>query len=283
MNIVPLRIGLFLSGNLGKLAGRFIARHSNIALSNLKEVFNEDTAFNEKLVGEMFANLAKNGVEWVKLYSMPRSKLGSILNEFEGLHHLDEVMSRGNGALVLGFHFGNWELLGMGLRDKGYPGSLVARRIYFHKYDKLLVKLRMKYDAKTIYRDESPRKMIMELKNGRILGIVPDQDVDSVDGVFVDFFGKKTFTPTAPVKLAMTAKTSVVPVFIVRKSDNTNKMVVERPIDVSNVDKSEENVFNYTQEWTSVLERYVRKYPEQWVWLHRRWKTQPGQMHMPVK
>lgn len=273
---------MFIADNLGRVAGRLIVKYGNVAGSNLKEVFSDDEKLNKKITEDMFSNLAKNGVEWVKLYSMPEDKLDSIITEYKGLDYLDEVMAGGKGALVLGFHFGNWELLGMGLRHKGYPGSLVARRIYFHKYDKLLVKLRMKYDAKTLYRDESPRKMLMELKKGRILGIVPDQDVDSIDGIFVKFFGKNTFTPTAPVKLAMTAGTRLVPVFMVRKPDNTHTMVVEKPLDVRGMDKTDENILKYTQQWTSILERYVRKYPEQWVWLHSRWKTQPREYGVTV-
>jgi KDO2-lipid IV(A) lauroyltransferase len=115
--------------------------------------------------------------------------------------------------------------------------------------------------------------MLKILKHGGILGIVPDQDVDSVDGVFVDFFGKEAYTPTAPVKLAMAAKTQIVPIFVVRKKDNTHKLVVEKPIDVLRGDEKEEDIRRYTQAWTSLLEKYVRKYPQQWVWVHKRWKT----------
>ena len=282
MSLIPLKIGLFLAEKLGIIAGKVIGKYNNVAMSNLNDVFSNDVSKNKKISEKVFANLAKNGVEWIKLCSMAPEKVDTVISEYEGLHYIDEVLAAGNGVLVLGFHFGNWELLGFGLKRRGYPGSLVARRIYFHKYDKLLVKLRMKYGAKTIYRDESPRKMLRELKEGRILGIVPDQDVDSVDGVFVDFFGKKTFTPTAPVKLAMTAKTKLVPILVVRKKDNTHKLIVEKPIDVSGGNKTKENVLKYTQEWTGVLEKYVRMYPEQWVWLHSRWKTQPEETELSV-
>jgi len=273
LSLLPLGVGLFIADMLGKIGFRILGKYRNITLDNLNNFYGPDTVANRKIAEKVFSNILKNGAEWVKLYSMPQKNLDSVITEFEGLGHLDEVLSSGKGALVLGFHFGNWELLGMGLRYKGYPGSLVGRRIYFHKYDKLIVRMRMRFDAKTIYRDESPRRMLMELKRGRILGIVPDQDVDSIDGVFVDFFGQKAFTPTAPVKIAMAAGTKVVPIFVVRKKDNTHRMVVEKPIDVLAGDRTEEDVFRYTQEWTKLLEKYVRDYPEQWVWMHRRWKT----------
>jgi KDO2-lipid IV(A) lauroyltransferase len=198
-----------------------------------------------------------------------------IIPEVRGRGYLDEVLSRGKGALVMGFHFGNWELLGIGLRVLGYPGALVARRIYFDRYDAIITGMRAKFDARVIYRDESPKKMLLELKKGNVLGIVPDQDVDSVDGVFVDFMGVPAYTPSAPVKLASVSGAAIVPVFVVRGPDNKHTMIIEKPIHVPEKIKDKEDIKRYTEEWSGILESYVRKYPDQWVWVHKRWKTIP--------
>ena len=275
VSLIPLNISLFLANFLGKAAFWCVPKYRERTISNLDMVLGGSHSENVKIAEKVFINLAKNGAEWIKLYSADPKKLGLIITEDSGMEYLDEVLASGNGALVLGFHFGNWEFTGFYLRYKDYPGSLVARRIYFHKYDKFLSRLRKKFDAPTIYRDESPRKMLKELKRGHILGIVPDQNVDSIEGVYVDFFGRKAFTPTAPVKLAMVAKTKLVPVFVVRKKDNTHKFIIEKPIDPVSTGDAEEDVKRYTQEWTSLLERYVRKYPDHWVWMHERWKSQP--------
>lgn len=273
LSLIPLKISLFIADVLGKAGFRFLGKYRDTAISNLDEVFGGDRELNREIAEGVFRNFAKNGAEWVKLSSMDPRKLGEIVTEDEGLEHLDAVLAEGNGAVVMGFHFGNWELLGLYLRHKGYPGSLVARRIYFHKYDKIITRLRNRFDAPVIYRDESPKKMLKVLRSGKILGIVPDQDVDSIEGVFVDFFGKPAFTPVAPVKMAMAARTKIVPVFVIRKKDNTHKLVVEKPIDPSSGGRTEEDIKKYTQQWSSLLEKYVRKYPEQWVWIHERWKT----------
>ncbi|MGB2600271.1 MAG: lysophospholipid acyltransferase family protein [Candidatus Omnitrophota bacterium] len=274
LSFIPLKISLAIADFLGKTAFSLVGKYRNVAISNLDEVFSPDHKSNTRIARGVFANFAKNGAEWIKLSTIDQMDLGEIVTEDEGLEYLDDVLSGGKGAVVLGFHFGNWELLGFYLRYKGYPGALVARRLYFYKYDKFITKMRQRFDAPVIYRDESPKKMLKVLKGGGILGIVPDQDVENVDGVFVDFFGKKAHTPTAPVKLAMAAKTQLVPVFVIRKKDNTHKLVVEKPIDVLKGDGSEEDVKRYTQAWTSLLEKYVREYPEQWAWVHKRWKTQ---------
>ena len=273
ISFIPLKASLVIADFLGKAAFRLLGKYRNIAVSNLDAVFSDDHESNLCIAEGVFTNFAKNGAEWIKLSGIDPRELNSIVTEDEGLEYLDDVLSKGNGALVLGFHFGNWELLGLYLRYKGYPGALVAKRIYFHKYDKFITRMRGRFDAPVIYRDESPKKMLKILKGGGILGIVPDQDVDSVDGVFASFFGKEAYTPTAPVKLAMAAKTQIVPIFVVRKKDNTHKLVVEKPIDVLKGDGKEEDVKRYTQAWTSLLEKYVRKYPQQWVWVHERWKT----------
>lgn len=273
MSLVPLKVSLAIADFLGKASFRMVPKYGEKAVANLDEVFSPDHESNRRIAERVFSNLAKNGAEWIKLSSLNPKRIDDIVTESCGLHYLDKVLSEGKGALVLGFHFGNWELLGLYLKHKGYDGALVARRIYFHKYNKLVADLRERFGARIIYRDESPKKMLKELKEGRILGIVPDQDVDSIDGVFVDFFGKPAYTPVAPVKIAMAAKTKLVPAFIIRKKDNTHKLVIEEPIDPVKGDHAEEDVKRYTQEWTSLLEKHVRECPEQWVWLHERWKT----------
>ena len=121
--------------------------------------------------------------------------------------------------------------------------------------------------------DESPKKLLRVLKNGGMIGILADQDVDSVDGVFVKFFGHDAFTPVAPVKIALATGAKIVPAFVVRKSDNSYRFVAEKPMTLSSSGDKEADVKRYTQEWTDTLEKHIRKDPEQWVWVHKRWKT----------
>ncbi|MFH1665302.1 MAG: lysophospholipid acyltransferase family protein [Candidatus Omnitrophota bacterium] len=276
ISLLPLRVSQAIAGRAGRAAFRFVPKYRDITLANLNAVFNGGGRSNEKIAGEVFASVAKNGAEWIKLSLADPGKIGDLVTEFEGAEHLDSVLAEGKGAVILGFHFGNWELLGLYLRHMGYDGALIARRIYFHKYDKLITGMRTRYGARVIYRDDSPKKMLKELRNGNVLGILADQDVDSVDGVFVDFFGKPAYTPTAPVKIAMAAGTKIVPAFVLRKKDNTHKLILEKPIDPSLGDHTEDDIRRYTQAWTDILENYVRKYPEQWVWMHSRWKSRPA-------
>jgi len=277
ISLLPLKIALAISDFLGKVIFKMLPKYSQVAVDNLDSKLGGRHEDNVRIGENLFSNLLKNGAEWIKLSTMDPARLTEIVTECEGIERLDGVLSEGKGAIVMGFHFGNWELLGLYMKHLGYDGALVAKRLYFHKYNKLVARLRERFGARIIYRDESPKKMLKELKNGNVLGIVPDQDVKSIEGVYVDFFGTPAYTPSAPVKLAMVSGAKIVPIFIVRKKDNTHKMVVEEPIAPIVTGDKDEDARRYTQEWTSLLEKYVRKYPDQWVWLHKRWKTQEKQ------
>ncbi len=273
--LLPLKFLLWAAEGLGRLAFRFAGKYRDTAVFNLDRVFPDRRGSNVKTAERVFVNFVKNGVEWIKLLYMKPSGVSGIIEGVRGKEHLDEVMSGGRGAVVLGFHFGNWELLGVGMKVLGYPGACVVRRIYFEKYDSMIVGMRERFGARVIYRDESPKKMLAELRQGNVLGIVPDQDVDSIDGVFVDFFGKPAHTPTAPVKIASTAGTSIVPVFVVRGDNDKHTIVMEKPIRVPEKIRDKDEIRRYTQQWSDLLEKYAREYPEQWVWVHKRWKTAP--------
>jgi Kdo2-lipid IVA lauroyltransferase/acyltransferase len=275
ISCIPLRVSLFIADMLGKAAFRVVVKYRRTAVENLDSVFEGDHGANVLLAEKVFRNIAKNGAEWIKLSSSGPEALDRIVVGIKGREHLDEALAGGRGVIMFGAHFGNWELLALYLRRLGYNGAVVGRRIYFHKYDKLITGMRGKFGVEVIYRDESPRKMLRVLRDGGILGIVPDQDVDSVDGVFVDFLGRPAYTPTAPVKLAAAAGASLMPGFVVRRKDGRHEVVVGRPVEIPEAG-DEPAVERSTQAWTRVLEGFVREYPEQWVWLHKRWKTRPA-------
>ena len=128
--------------------------------------------------------------------------------------------------------------------------------------------------VQTIYRDASVRQMLNVFKENRMLGFVVDQDVESVDGVFVNFFNKPAFTPIAPVRFALSVGAPIIPVFIVREGMK-HHMIVEPAIEISRTGNKEEDIRVNTQRWVDVQERYIRNYPHLWVWNHRRWKTVP--------
>ncbi len=270
---LPSNVGLFIAGKIGLLAYFILKKYRDITLRNLKSALGKDRTEKElkSIARRVFENLGKNAFELVRAPKINAKNIDNLV-EFENARILDEAFAKGKGIIIITAHIGNWELMAATLRIKGYPGVTVGRRIYFDKYDSYLNSLRRSQDVNVIYRDESPRKILKVLKENRIVGIVADQDVDSVEGVFVDFFGMSAYTPAGPAALAKVSGAALIPVFIVRKNGR-HTLVIEKPIELDDTGDKEKDVVSNTQKWSSVVESYIRRYPEQWVWMHRRWKT----------
>jgi KDO2-lipid IV(A) lauroyltransferase len=271
--ILPLCVGLWIARLLGAVAYKVLGKYRRIALANLREAFgNEKTDAEIRAIARrVFENLAMVAVEMVNFPRINPSNIDRYVR-MENARVVDEAFRAGRGTIILTAHFGNWELLAMTLRVKGYPGVAIGRKIYFDKYDDYLNRLRKIHDVNVMDREQSPRAFLRVLRSNRILGILADQDVDSVEGVFVNFFGKPAYTPIGPVALAKASGATIVPAFIIREGLH-HRMVVENPIELVDTGDKEKDMVANTQAWSDVLESFIRKYPEHWVWIHRRWKT----------
>lgn len=273
--LFPLYIGLYIGSILGRLAYYLAAKERSKTIANLRLAFGKEKSEAEIrcIARQVFENLGKNLIELINFPKINESNIDKLI-ENKGLHKIDKALAGKKGLVILPSHFGNWELLGAYLAVKGYRGPVIARRVRFDKFDRLLNELRAGKNVEVIYRDESPKKILKVLKKGGMIGVLADQDVDSVEGVFVDFFGELAHTPTAPVVLALTTGAPIIPCFLIREG-NRRKCVIENPIELDITGNRERDILVNTEKWSKVLESYIRKYPSQWVWMHRRWKTRP--------
>ncbi len=271
--LLPLKVGVLIAVLLGKCAFFILPKYRKIAIDNLTTVFGREKSAKEiqRIARKVFENLGKNACEIINFPKINEQNIDRFVR-IEGIEIVDRSFARGKGTIILASHFGNWEFLGMTFRVKGYPGVTIGRRVYFYKYDNYLNHLRRSQDVNVIYRDESPKKMLKVLKDNKILGIVADQDVDSVDSVFVNFFGMPAYTPAGPVALARVSGAAIVPVFMIRQGSH-HVMKIEEPLELVDTGNKEADLVTNTQEWSGVVESYIRRYPDQWVWIHRRWKT----------
>lgn len=271
--LLPRSVSLALARIAGLGAFFLAVKYRNIALDNLRSAFGpiKSDAEIEKIARGVFINIAKNAVELVNLPKISASNIDSLVS-IEGRGILDGELAKGRGVIVVTGHIGNWELMPVTLRIKGYAGAVIGRRIYFDRYDGYLNSLRKVHGVEIIYRDDSPRKILKVLKSNGVLGIVADQDVDSVDGVFVEFFGRSAYTPLGPVALAKATGASLIPAFMIREGHG-HKLIFEKPVELIDTGNKDADGAENTKRWSNVVEAYIRKYPEQWVWMHRRWKT----------
>jgi len=271
--IIPLPLALALADILGLAAFLVARKYARITIENLESVFGGEKTAPEirRIARQVFRNIAKNAVELVRFPKISKENIDGLIG-MEGGRILDRELSKGNGIVIVTGHIGNWEMMAITLRIKGYAGVAVGKRIYFHKYDEYLNSLRRHHDVNIVYRDDSPRKILKVLKSNGIVGIVADQDVDSVEGVFVNFLGRKAYTPAGPAVLAKATGASLVPVVMIRDG-RRHRLIVNEPIELADTGNKEADVVANTQRWSDVLESYIRRYPDQWVWMHRRWKT----------
>jgi KDO2-lipid IV(A) lauroyltransferase len=271
---LPRRLGLFLAAKIAGFSYVILPKYRNLALENLTHAFGKEKSPKEikALARKVFENLGKNAFELVQFPRINEKNLHKLVT-LEGRENLDAGYAKGKGIVVITAHFGNWELMAATLRLNGCPGVTIGRRIYFYKYDQLLNYFRRVHDVNVIYRDDSPRKMLKVLKENRIVGVVADQDVDSVEGVFVDFFGRPAYTPIGPVGLARATGAALIPVLIRRNPDDTHTVIALKEIELIDTGDKEKDMVENTRRWSTVIESYIREHPEQWVWMHKRWKT----------
>ena len=273
--LLPLWVGFFLANIAGRFIFAILYKDRRRAIGNLKSAFPEKTdAEIRRITKGVFTNLCKSGVEIANTYKLNRVNIDRWVSS-EGFEKVDRALSKGKGVIILASHFGNWELMALYYAIKGYPCNTIARRIYFDRYDRFINKVRSSWGINVIFRDGSLKKILKKLKQNEAMGILADQDMDSVDGIFVDFFGKPAYTPRGPVALALASGAPLIPSFIIRQKQG-HKLIVSDPIELVKKNDREETIRYNTQKWTRVFEEYIRKYPEQWVWMHRRWKTKPA-------
>lgn len=189
---------------------------------------------------------------------------------------IKEHMASGNGVVILTAHLGNWELLGARLIAEGFQLTVIGKDQHDKWINRLMIYLRESTGVKNVPKGKGVFKPIIEaLRRNELVGLLADQNAGS-DGYIVEFFGKPSSTFTGPTVFAAKNGAAILPVFSVRQKDNSHKVVFFEPI-LTSVTASEEDIKKYTKEYTKRIEEIVREYPEQWLWLHKRWKmkTEP--------
>ncbi len=269
---LPYRIGVWAGGMLGAVAFYVLPRERKRALQHLALVFQDK---GEKWVRSTarrsFMHLGKGLFE---IMLTDRGRLARIV-DIRGEEKLQDVNARGRGIVYVTGHIGNWELMGGAIALK-YPVSVVAAPIEPEEVNDMIVELRAGLGVRTILRGKpgASRELIRVFKENRLLGILIDQDTD-VDGAFVDFMGRPAWTPTAAASMAMKFDAPVVFGYIRRGRDNRHTVTIEGPLELSRTGDDKKDIIANTSMLTKKIEACILDDPEQWVWMHRRWRRQP--------
>lgn len=273
---LPRRLVLAMGRSLGRLWGDLDSRHVRIAVENLRHAFPDwDEA---RLFATARAVYAHFGQVLFDLLWMQRRSRDQILPVVDliGAEHLAEVLAVGRGIVYPTAHIGNWELHAVAHAWVHAPVAVVARPLDNPALDRRLSAVRTMSGNTVIYKRRALARILTALREGKGVAILIDQNVQEKDGIFVDFFGRKAATTTVAAALAVKTGCSILPVHTVREVGGRYRLIYDPPLCWSPSGDRQRDVAWLTQRLTSIIEGWVREHPEQWLWMHRRWKTRPG-------
>jgi KDO2-lipid IV(A) lauroyltransferase len=243
---------------------------------NLRLAFPEwDDARRHEVIRGMVRNLGWMAAEFAHFPHYTRENIEETLI-LDGHENFLSGQRRGKGVLYLTGHIGAWELSSFAHALYGFPLHYMARPLDNGRVDNLVNRYRCLSGNKPIFKNESARALLRILKESGTVGILADQNTMPEEGVFVDFFGKSACTTTGIARVALHTGAAVVPGYAYwDASIRKYRLRFEPPVELVRTGNTERDIFVNTQKFTKVIEEIVRKHPEQWVWVHARWKMRP--------
>lgn len=271
----PWGVASWLGRRMGDLAYLALPHRRRIALENLAQAFPEMTAEERRaLCRRSWQHLGLVFVELCALLSRPLDDLLSRII-VEGREHLDRAMAAHGRVLALTGHLGNWEVLSVAHRVTPYPLAVVVRPLDAGWINPLAERLRLRTGIELIDKRKALRPILAALSRGGMVGILLDQNATRSEGVFVPFFGRLASTSRSVALLALRTGAPIVPIFARREGDGRHRIIVRPPLDVPETGDRETAVAELTGRCTEVIEAAIREAPEQWLWVHNRWRTRP--------
>ncbi len=273
------QMGRFLGGALRLLGFRRKVVRENFALALGKELSAEQIG---ALAKKFYGNLGQTFLEIARNFSLSAERMREELYLApEDRRYLDEILARGKGAVVISAHIGNWELFAMGMAAHGYPVAIVVKKMNNFLSQALIERQRLRTGLEVIYSGGAIEKMKAALREGKFVGFMVDQNTTGPKGIRANFFGVPASAIRGLAGMIKETGAPVVPVCAYRLPDGTHRVHVLRELPYLKADNpaesEEQKVLREewlnTQQYQTAVEELVRRHPEQWLWIHRRWKA----------
>jgi KDO2-lipid IV(A) lauroyltransferase len=267
-----------LGERAGRLAFRLDRRHRTITVENLARAFPEEYSPTEivRLACAVFESLGRTAVDVARSDRLLLGRNADAVR-FERLDRLVEARRRGKGVLVITAHLGPWELLPLIAALRYEPIHVVARPLDNPRLDDLLTALRERGGNRVIRKRDAIQAILQVLRRGETVGILIDQHITEKEGAVVPFFGRPASTAFAPALIAMRSGAAVLPVAIVREGRGRFRVLIADEVPVRKSGDLKADLVENTARFTAAIEAFIRMHPDQWFWVHRRWKT-----HLPI-
>ncbi len=277
LRVVPPAWGVSFGSWVGSLVFYLLPRRKAVALGNLKAAFGDAYSPREyqRILKALFQHLGMTLMEVALIPRIDRAYVDRWVQISPGgRERLEKALAKGRGVIFITGHFGNWELISITGALHGYPTLVLARQQGWPKLNALLSQYRESKGCRVVTKGFPIRTLIRGLEEGKIIGILSDQD-GGRKGVLAPFFGRLASTAPGAIALSLDTGAPVLPVFMVRRQGIAHTLYLEEPLEIPEEGSLEDRIQAGVAEYLRVLERTVRKYPAQWLWLHRRWKTSP--------
>jgi KDO2-lipid IV(A) lauroyltransferase len=230
----------------------------------------------ERIARASYAHLGRTSIETAVLPSYSAAEIVSLFDRVDGWNLVEERLARGKGLIVVTGHLGNWELGGAYLAARGLPIDAVARHMANPLFDDYLTSTRQRIGMTVVHDEDAVRRVPRSLRSGRAVAFLVDQGAVGLASTWVPFFGRYAKTPRGPAVFALRLGTPIVFGAALRQPSGRYELTFE-PVDVVETGDREADVDRIVADYTTTLERWIRKAPEQYFWHHRRWKHQrPG-------
>jgi len=278
VNLIPLKLRIWVLQGLGLFLYAVDGRHRRIAQRNLALAFkNKDEKERAQITRSVFRNLGRILAEFSFIPRLNKRNVNRYVS-IEGLENFHRAHGKGKGVLFLTAHFGNWELMAASFPLLACPCHVVVRPLDNKFFHGIVERVRTWTGNRTVPKQKSLGRILRLLKEGEVLGVLLDQNMAWQEGVFVDFFGELACTNKGMALLALKTGAPVLPVFNIRQADGRYRVVIEPEVKLVKTADKDGDVEKNTEIFTAIIERYVRDYPDHWFWVHQRWKTRPWQV-----
>jgi KDO2-lipid IV(A) lauroyltransferase len=273
---MPRRIARLFAGALTWSAYRLLGRLRRVGLRNLELAFPElPIKERERILRGVFRHL---GWQLVEFCRMPRYTVKNTRNwlRTEGLEHYLAAQAKGKGVLIVTGHLGAWELSSFYHSLMGHPMGMVIRRLDNRKLDAFVNGIRCLHGNKVLHKDDFARGLLTAMRQGEAVGILMDTNMTPPQGAFVQFFGELACTATGVARVARKTGAAVLPGFVLWEPSERRYVLHFGPeIEIPRTEDADADILAATQLCTAAIESWIRRSPDQWLWIHRRWKTRP--------
>lgn len=269
---LPYRVSIKTGAAIGRLLYRLSGRRRNITIDNISAALDVTREEAGGIARRALENIGVTFAEFIKLPTLDDRFFEENI-EIAGFNHYIEAKGKGKGILFLGAHLGNWELLGASHQRREGAMSVVYRPTSNPYVSRYIDSLRRSAGLQTIPSRNAARKIMSDIKKGGSVGILLDQHAVDEEAINVDFFGRPAATSYGLALIALKTGTPVVPLFLTREENHKFLCHYGKPIYLKKGEDLKSDIKEATQLFNRIIEEMIRKYPEQWFWLHRRWKV----------